>query len=93
MKYLFSEKLTDHGVLNLSRRLSKKEDIRELAISLDMADDQVDRHLNNNSNAINEAAHGLLTDWRKTQKDKRTAYSNLCDALQRAGMQLLINEL
>ena len=90
---MFSEELTDAGLVNLSKRLAKREDIRKLATKLSIDSYQVDTHFQNNPNDIGEAAYHILSGWRNTQDDNTIAHSNICNALQRVGLQRLINEL
>ena len=56
-----------------------------------MAGNRVNSHFQNKNGDI--AAYNLLNEWRVGQKDMKTAYINICQALRRVEMSSLVNEL
>ena len=90
----FYGELSDANLWNLSEKLTQKENLRKLAIlGLRIEASTMQKHLANNPNDISAAAFSLLTEWRNTQDNKRIAFTNLCDALERSEMRVFTNEL
>ena len=88
-----SDKLTYEKLLQLSENLNKDQ-LRTLAIKgLKMAGDKIDPHLYDNSSDIKTAVYNFLKEWRDSQENEKSAYSNICEALERAEMPLKINIL
>ena len=73
-----------------ARSITRMSDMRKLAMKgLHMKLHLMDRHISNHPNDISTAMYHTLNDWRKAQPDNRTAYINLHQALEHAGMRLL----
>ena len=78
-------------VLNIALTFATKDDIMTLAVTnLRMGTNYVSSCLTNNSD-ITMAMLDVLTEWNKSQKDKKTAYQVLYKALETAKMSAQIN--
>ena len=79
------EGLTDQKILELSEHFTSKQDLRDVAIKgLKIPGKTVSKHIQNNQNNINDAAHALFQEWRDTQKNMNTAYDKMHQALENA---------
>ena len=86
--------LTDALLFNLASYVTSRSGVRTLAFrELGMSFSAVDLHIMNNQSDMTAAMYDILLDWRQTQPDNRTAYINLGQALKRAGMSLLIDQV
>ena len=80
--------LTDASLLELSKEINNLADLRAVAIKgLRIANNRVEAHANHFPNDINSAAIALLSEWRKSQTNSKTAYANLIKALDAAERQ------
>ena len=78
-------------VFELSRHITDETALRKLATSgLEVRENVIATHLNDHRHSITEAAHQVITHWRKSVEDSSEAYSKLCDALRKTGMAFLI---
>ena len=79
------EGLTDQKILELSEHFTNKQDLRDVAIKgLKIAGKTVSKHIQNNSNNINDAAYTLFQEWRNTQENVNIAYDKMRQALEKA---------
>ena len=80
-------------VMELANKFTTKRDVMTLAVTgLGMKTSKVLRCLANNRDDISMAMCDVLSEWNKSQKDKRTAYKELCKALENVNMSGLITE-
>ena len=85
--------LSDGMILSLSRSITEEDDLRTLAtIGLKIEDDVIDSHISTEKN-ISLATRKVIKDWRKKQINSKTAYSNLCDTLERVEMSYYIDHV
>ena len=83
--------LTDASLLELSKEINNLADLRAVAIKgLRIANNRVEAHVNHFPNDINSAALALLSEWRKSQPNSKTAYANLIKALDVAERSFVI---
>ena len=79
--------LTDTRLWKLAKRILSAEDLLTLAImGLHVEEDIIDRHLRDQSNSICIASFNVLKEWRISQPDRCIAYTNMCEALRKVGM-------
>ena len=78
--------LTDQHVLDLSRRLSKDNEIQELCIRLKVKEHDINAELDM-KNDKREAAHAVLKLWRRGQECPKQAYVTLGETLVKVGFQ------
>ena len=80
-------------VLKLAEEFTTKRDVMTLAVTgLGIKSRKVLRCLTNNKDAITMAMHDVLTEWNSSYHNKKTAYKELCKALDDVNMGALINE-
>ena len=85
---------TDGRLVLLSKEITTTGQLRILAsfgLKVDLA--VIDTALHNNRDEITEAAYTVLTKWRDSQSNKHTAYTQMCKALRRVKMHLLITKM
>ena len=81
-------------MLKLSRTITDIIKLRELAIvGLNLDASRVMKHINNKPSDIQPAAYDLLCEWIKSQLSSRIAFQNLCEALKRSDMNILLKVL
>ena len=79
--------------LKLAEEFTTKREVMTLAVTgLGIKTSKVTRCLTNNSDDISMAMYDVLSEWNKAQMDKRTAYKELCKALENINKSALINE-
>ena len=79
-------------VLNLANKFITKRQVMTLAVTgLKVETSKVRRSLTNNDD-ISMAMYDILTEWNKSQEDKKIAYKTLHKALDDVNMSALINE-
>ena len=84
--------LTDGMLVNLSRQISKKGEIRGLAIiGLGMTSERVKIHLQYNAKDLETAAFDLLHEWRNSQEDAESAYEGLRKGLTECNLEYYIS--
>ena len=81
--------------MKLSQRITSEQDLRELGTNvLKVAEHVIDTALNTYRNSsINNAAHDVLSTWRKQQPSGQEAYMDLQAGLKRAKMNQLAAQL
>ena len=80
-------------VLNLAKEFTTKREVMTLAVTgLGMKSTKVLTCLTNNKDDISMAMLAVLTKWNNSHLDKKTAYKELCKALETINMSALINE-
>ena len=89
-----SPELTDIHVLKLSTKITSANELKNLTITgLNLDHSMVENHIINNPNDIQSAAYDLLNEWKKSQLSSRIAFQNLCEALKRSDMNILLKVL
>ena len=79
-------------LLNLSQRITNETDLRSLATNgLSVKEYITDSHIYDEKK-LTLAAHRVLKDWRRNQRNSRVAYSRLCDILDTVEMSYYIAE-
>ena len=85
---------TDIKLVLLSNGITAPSKLRFLAtVGLNMDKAFIDSALQNNKDAISEAAYTVLTQWRDSQKNQSFAYREICKALRRMKMDMLITKM
>ena len=80
-------------VLKLAKEFTTKREVMTLAVTgLGIKSSKVRRCLTNNKDDITMAMHDVLSEWNSSQGNKRSAYKELCKALDDVNMGALINE-
>ena len=96
--YFFPEipaapELTDTRLVLLSNEITSSNKLRTLAmVGLNINGTIIDSALQNNGDDITEAAYKVLKQWRDSQSDKTTAYTQICQTLRDVKMDILITE-
>ena len=86
--------LTDARLVLLSNEITSRSKLQTLAtVSLNVDSSIVSTALRNNRDDITEAAHTVLTQWRDSQPNKSIAYKQICEALRRVKIKILITEM
>ena len=86
--------LTGDKLFDLSEKITNQSSLGRLTIrGLGMQFHEVDKFIENYSNDITTAAYKLLTKWYTSQTNNVTALDNLCEALRKADLNALIDEL
>ena len=86
--------LTDVRLILLSEGINQPSKLRKLAVlGLKMGASVIDSALQNNKDDIDEAAYRVLMQWRVSQPDKWVAYKQICEALRRVRMDMLITKM
>ena len=62
-------------------------------VGLGVKDEAVDAHMRNKSDSITMAMYSVLKDWRIGQNNRFVAFTNMCDALRKADMESLIDDV
>ena len=91
--YFYSDErgLTNSRILELSKAITKKEQLRVLALrGLGLEYHRVEAHFCNYPTDVVSAAYLMLREWRDTRFDRREAFKELCEALEKTNMRLLI---
>ena len=84
--------LTDAQLVLLSEEINLPRKLRKLGIvGLKIDNNIIDSALQNNTDIV-EAAYDVLKQWRDSQPDKTSAYTQICQALTDVKMEMLINE-
>ena len=92
-KFYAETELTDSMLLELSRRMTSPGQLRQFVTKgLSQKQHLLDSHLCN-ANDINEAALSILKEWKLNQENSMTAYSSMCEALNKASMCFLIQDV
>ena len=73
--------LKDGHIFTLSRLLTRRSDLRQLAFKLGLAKQDIDSAIENNRTDHFEAAYELLSKWQKRQEDVGAACRILWRAL------------
>ena len=80
-------------ILKLAEEFTTKRDVMTLAVTgLGIKTNKVRRCLTNNTDDISMAMHDVLCEWNSSYQNKKTAYKELCKALDDVNMSALINE-
>ena len=86
-----SPELTDQMLQDLAEHISSYAELRALAINgLGLDAVKVQKNKENYPNDITTAAHKVLTEWYKSQKDRQNAYKELCTGLTKSNLDLYI---
>ena len=81
-------------VLELSREITSEMDLKILATNgLGVSENVIAAQLYDRRHSITEAAHQVIINWRKSIENPYKAYSELCDALRKTNMTLLIGKV
>ena len=75
------EELTSIRLLAVSRKLTKRSNIRTLGIYLGVEDCKLETILQNNEDDLAEAAYEMLNEWNHGQQNSKEAYTNLWKTL------------
>ena len=71
--------------MNLSQRITSEQDLRELGTNaLGVPEHIIDTALYNHRTCIQDAAHDVLSTWRKQYQSSQEAYLGLLTGLRRA---------
>ena len=85
--------LTDTRLVLLSNEITSPNKLRTLAmVGLNINGTIIDSALQNNRDDITEAAYKVLKQWRDSQSNKTTAYTQICQTLRDVKMDILITE-
>ena len=80
-------------VFELARKFAEKREVMILAVNgLEMEISDVRRCLTKNRDDISMAMHDVLSEWNSSYQNKKTAYKELCKALDDVKMSSLIIE-
>ena len=91
---LVSVCLTDDHILELSKRISTKEQLMDFGIKvLKHRKDAITRALSDNQEKLQPATHELLSGWREKQSSQQKAYVTLHAGLKKCEMNQLAAEL
>ena len=94
MMLFISDTLEDSHILNLSQRITSEQDLRELGIRvLGLQEHITNTALYNHRTSIQDAAHDVLSTWRKQYQSSQEAYMDLKTGLKRAQMHQLAAQL
>ena len=86
--------LEDLHVLNISQRVTSEQELRNLGTkALKVPEYIIDTALYNHRTSIQDAAHDVLSTWRKQYQSSQEAYLDLLAALKRAKMNQLATQL
>ena len=78
----------------LCQHITSEQDLRELGTNgLGVPERTIDTALYNHRTSINDAAHDVLSTWRKQYQSSQEAYRNLQAGLKRAQMNDLAAKL
>ena len=92
--YSVSGGLEDTHVLELSKRITNEQELKDLGIkALKLPKYIIQAALYNHRTSIQDAAHSVLSTWLKDQPSRKDAYRNLITGLQKAQMNQLAAEL
>ena len=84
---------TDAHLVELSMNIIDSTMLRNLAVvGFKMKRAIVESRLHNNRD-FTDAAYEVLKEWRNSQETPTEAYTNMCRALRRAGIQYLIGDV
>ena len=94
LHFLFVATLEDSHILKLSQYITSEQVLRELGTNgLGVPERTIDTALYNHRTSINDAAHDVLSTWRKQYQSSQEAYRNLQAGLKRAQMKDLAAKL
>ena len=82
---------TAEKVFKLADRMSSEEGLRRLADHLGMTDEMEECLAE--EWGVAEAAYMTLTSWVKSQPNRTSAFSSMCQALEEVDMAELITEI
>ena len=86
--------LEDLHVLNISQRVTSEQELRNLGTkALKVPEHIIDTALYDNRTSIQDAAHDVLSTWRKQYQSSQGAYLDLLAGLKRAKINQLVTQL
>ena len=85
-------RLIDDAVDRISKRITEKTKLRELALKLDVASYDVGRAFTDHRK-IEEAAHEVLNKWKESEENETVALRKLYKALCEAGLTMIANDV
>ena len=89
-----SAELEDAHVLELSTRITNKQELMNLGINgLNLPRHTIQAALYNHRNNITDAAYAVISDWALQYKTKSEAYVDIIAGLQKCKMNQLASEM
>ena len=97
-----NQTLTDSKLQQVAQRLTKEVDIYNLGVELGLQHAEIrlgllhaeiQSDIKNNKYEITMAAYHMLQAWVVQQQDRKHAFALLVTALERAGLQSIIDEV
>ena len=86
--------LEDSHILELSKRISNKQELMNLGIKgLNLPRHTIQLAVYNNKDCIQDAAHAVLSEWALQHKTKSLAYVDIIASLQKCKMNQLASEM
>ena len=85
--------LTDEHILKLSERIRCQSELLNLGVRTLKLPERIVQTALTNKNEIQSAANDVLQTWFKKQKNGAEAFSNIQNALEESGLNLLAMEL
>ena len=89
-----SAELEDSHILELSRRITNKQELMNLGIKgLNLPRHTIRSALYKNKDCIQDAAHAVISDWALQYETKSMAYVDIIASLQKCKMNQLASEV
>ena len=89
-----SAELEDSHILELSKRITSKQELMNLGIKgLNLPRHTIQSAVYNNKDCIQDAAHAVISDWAQKHETKSMAYENIIASLQKCKMNQLASEM
>ena len=85
--------LTNDHIGEISKRLTNKNNLRDIAYKLKVESYVVHEALNDNRDSMRNAAEEVLHKWLLKQNNLKEAYQKMYTALKEAEMNLIIGEV
>ena len=85
--------LTSQHLFDLSLRITREMDRLRLGVGLGLEDHVLQSIMLNSRGDVTLATYGMLKCWYRGTADKRVAWEELTEALKKASLNFLINDV
>ena len=85
--------LTDENIINITRRITNRSHLRNLAHTLGVSPIEVDIAITNSHGDVTETSYAVVQGWFLEQESRESAYLKMKDALRKSGLDHIATDI